>query len=190
MNLTGEISSARPLLVLATTEEAAHLAEDFPVLLTGMGKVNAAAALAAVLGRGDLPSAVVNLGTAGALSAVGPDVYEVGTVVQHDLDTAALRALTGESYGLPLKLTDEGPTLATGDSFIADSSARERLAARADLVDMEGYALAHVSLRAQVPVRLVKHVSDSADEGAGDAWRRNVDNSARALADWVRANLR
>ena len=37
MRLIGEIDPARPLLVVAVAEEAAHLNGGLPVLLTGMG---------------------------------------------------------------------------------------------------------------------------------------------------------
>jgi adenosylhomocysteine nucleosidase len=66
MKLSGKVSSDLPLLVLALAEEAQSLDTGLPVLLTGMGKVNAACALAGILGRGP-PARIVNLGTAGAL---------------------------------------------------------------------------------------------------------------------------
>ncbi len=189
MRLNGAIKPDRPLLVLAVEKEAAHLDGSMPVLLTGMGKVNAAAALAAVLGRGPLPSAVVNLGTAGALRDGLQGTHEISRVIQHDLNTAFLYTLTGRTYGAPLQVGDSGPVLATGDSFISDEAARERLAAHADLVDMEGYALAAVAKKLDVPVRLVKHVSDEAGEGAARTWRESVDDCAKALAAWARDNL-
>jgi adenosylhomocysteine nucleosidase len=190
MQLTGEITSDRPLLVLAVKEEAQYLDTSLPVLLTGMGKVNAATALAMALARGPLPSGVVNLGTAGALRPGWTGTHPVGTVIQHDLDSNTLRSLTGETYGAPLALGDpDGPTLATGDSFIADEAARARLAAYAPLVDMEGYALATAAHRAGVSLRVVKHVSDDAGEGAAKTWRETVAECARALADWAARSI-
>jgi adenosylhomocysteine nucleosidase len=189
MLLRGVPTPDRPLLVLAVEEEAAHLDTDLPILLTGIGKVNAAAALATVLARGDRPATVINLGTAGALRPRWTGTHEVGTVLQHDLDTALLRTLTGRTYGAPLSLAATGPVLATGDTFVSDGSARDRLAAHADLVDMEGYALASVAAGAGVPIRLIKHVSDTADEKAARTWRESVDDCARALADWCRRHL-
>lgn len=192
MRLIGEIDPAHPLLVVAVAEEAAYLDERLPVLLTGMGKVNAGVALATVLGRGPLPAAVVNLGTAGALRPGLEGTHEIGEVIQHDLDSAMLHTLTGETYGPPLAL-DGGraarPVLATGDLFVAEEEARKRLAERADLVDMEGYAVASAALAAGVPVRLVKHVSDEAGEGAARTWRESVDGCAKALGQWARENL-
>ncbi|MER5353201.1 nucleosidase [Kitasatospora sp. NPDC002551] len=188
MRLLGTISADRPLLVVAVREEAAHLGDHLPVLLTGIGKVNAAAALATVLAGGPHPSEVVNLGTAGALRPGWEGTHTVTQVIQHDLDTPTLQALTGRVYGAPLVVgKGDGPVLATGDLFVSDPAARDRLAEHADLVDMEGYAVATVAHRAGLPVRLVKHVSDEAGDGAGHTWRETVDDCARHLADWLHA---
>jgi adenosylhomocysteine nucleosidase len=190
MELIGEIAAGRPLLVLAVKEEAQFLDTDLPVLLTGMGKVNAATALATVLARGPHPSGIVNLGTAGALRPGWTGTHVIGTVIQHDLDNAVLASLTGEIYGAPIDLPDHGgPVLATGDSFISDEAARARLAAHAPLVDMEGYALASAAQQAGVPLRIVKHVSDEAGDGAARTWRETVADCARVLADWTARNV-
>jgi adenosylhomocysteine nucleosidase len=190
MELFGEISSDRPLVVLAVKEEAEYLNSDLPVLLTGIGKVNAAIALVTVLARPPRPSLVVNMGSAGALRPGWTGTHLVSTVIQHDLDSDVLRSLTGQSYGEPLTLPDtEGAVLATGDSFIADTAARDRLAAHASLVDMEGYAVAAAAAAAGVPVRIVKHVSDDADEGAARTWRQSVSACAQALAHWAKTSL-
>ncbi|MFC9495850.1 nucleosidase [Streptomyces sp. NPDC056982] len=190
MELIGEITAGRPLLVLAVKEEAQFLDTDLPVLLTGMGKVNAATALATVLARGPHPSGIVNLGTAGALRPGWTGTHVIGSVIQHDLDNAVLASLTGEIYGAPIDLPDHGgPVLATGDSFISDEEARARLAAHAPLVDMEGYALASAAQQAGVPLRIVKHVSDEAGDGAARTWRETVAGCARVLADWTARNV-
>ncbi|MFJ9950483.1 nucleosidase [Kitasatospora sp. NPDC091207] len=186
MRLLGTISADRPLLVVAVREEAVYLGDRLPVLLTGIGKVNAAAALATVLARGEHPSEVVNIGTAGALRPGWEGTHTVVQVIQHDLDSPALLELTGRTYGAPLMVgKGDGPVLATGDLFVSGAAARDRLAEHADLVDMEGYAVATVAHRAGLPVRLVKHVSDEAGEGAAHSWRESVDDCARHLADWV-----
>jgi len=188
MRLTGIISPDRPLLVVAAEEEAVHLNHDLPLLITGMGKVNAAVAVARVLAA-HRPSELVNLGTAGALKPGIKGTHEISRVIQHDLDGAALEALTGRATGLPLDLRDEGPVLATGDAFVSSERVRARLAVQADLVDMEGYAVASAARAAGVPVRLVKHVSDTADEGAATAWKDSVEACARDLAAWVVTHL-
>ncbi|MGK4580758.1 nucleosidase [Kitasatospora sp. HPMI-4] len=191
MRLLGTITPDRPLLVVAAEEEAVHLGDGLPVLLTGIGKVNAAASLATVLARGAVPSEIVNLGTAGALRPGWSGIHQVPQVIQHDIDPTALHALTGRLYGAPITVSEApGPILATGDLFVSDPQARDRLAERADLVDMEGYALASVAQHAGVPIRLIKHVSDEADESAARSWRESVDGSSKILAEWVRTELR
>jgi adenosylhomocysteine nucleosidase len=195
MELRGELVSGQPLIVVAVPEEAKSLDTSLPVLLTGMGKVNAAAALALTLGRGPMPSLVVNLGSAGSLRPGLSGLHVVRTVIQHDFATDLLRKLTGVVYGAPITMADgdaaaDGTVvLASGDAFIADTTARDVLAKRADLVDMEGYALAAAAASAGVPVSMVKHVTDEADENALRSWRDSVAVSARDLAAWAAANV-
>jgi adenosylhomocysteine nucleosidase len=191
MKLSGKVNSHLPLLVLALAEEAQSLDTRLPVLLTGMGKVNAACALAGILGRGPLPARIVNLGTAGALRPGLSGIHPVNTVIQHDLDTDVLRKLTGISVGEPITVAAsfEGLTLATGDAFIESATDRNRLADRAHLVDMEGYALAAAASEAGVPIEIVKYVSDDTDESAERSWRDNAAKAARSLANWAAQNL-
>jgi adenosylhomocysteine nucleosidase len=189
MRLHRSITADRPLLVVALEEEATHLhVSELPVLVTGIGKVNAAVAVATILGEFS-PSRIVNLGTAGALRDGMAGTYVVRRTVQHDLDDSALFALTGLRFGEPIDVAEEGVTLATGDSFISDPVVRSRLAEGADLVDMEGYAIARAALVAQVPVTIVKQVSDTADGSASRSWRSTLDECAEQLGIWTRENL-
>jgi len=184
--LIGTIVPDQPLLVLAVPGEAQFLPTGLPVLITGIGKINTSLALMAALSVGPRPSALVNLGTAGALRPGLAGLHEVSTVLQHDLDTELLHGLTGQTYGAPVELAHRGGvTLASGDTFVSGGQARERLAARAHLADMEGYAVAAVGTRLGLPVRLVKQVSDEADENAAQTWPEAVAACARVLADWV-----
>lgn len=189
MDLVGTLRSDRPLLVVAVAEEGRYLPEGLPVLVTGVGKVRAAVAVTRALSGPVLPSAVINLGTAGALVDGVAGTFEIGTVLQHDFDNAAIRALVGSDQGGPLVLDADGPVLATGDRFVSDAALREELARRALLCDMEGYAVAAAARACGVPVRLIKHVSDPADEGAARSWHQTLDGCARALGDWARVNL-
>jgi adenosylhomocysteine nucleosidase len=189
MRLHRTISPDRPLLVVALEEEATHLhVHDLPVLVTGAGKVNAAIAVSTVLGEVS-PAVVVNLGTAGALRDGLTGTHEVARILQHDLADDDLYALAGLHFGPPVELAGDGPTLATGDVFVSDPATRARLAERAHLVDMEGYAVARAALAAGVPVRVVKEVSDSAGEDAGRTWRETVGACAERLGDWVHRSL-
>ena len=55
-------------------------------------------------------------------------------------------------------------------------------------MDMEGYAVAYACRQLGVAVRLVKHVSDAADESALD-WPTAVEASAVELGRWVESLL-
>lgn len=170
------------LLVVAVEEEVKHLPPDLPVVITGAGKVNAALATTAACLRWR-PSLVVNVGTAGALRPGLTGLHEIGEVRQHDLDDGALHALTGRHFGPPVPL-GAGPVLVTGDVFVTGGPLRDRLlAAGADLVDMEGYAVARAAAALDVAVRLVKHVSDAADESAARSWAASVAESSRVLGE-------
>ncbi|GAA1382058.1 nucleosidase [Catellatospora chokoriensis] len=185
MTLTGTVTPDRPLIVVALPEEAAHLDTAHPVLLTGVGKVNAALAVSRVLANGVLPREIVNLGTAGALRPGLAGVHEISRVVQHDFDTATIRAVTGRTFGEALELPGAGPVLATGDVFVSDPVLRAALAEHAALVDMEGYAVAAAAAAYGVPLRMIKQVSDEADGEAVTGWAESVDVCARILAAWL-----
>jgi len=188
IELHGEIDPGRPLLVVAVAEEAEALRQlGLPLLITGAGKVNAAIATASALAD-RLPACVVNLGTAGALVNGLDGIHEIGTVIQHDLDDASLRELTGRTFGPPVEI-GSGPTLATGDVFVSDPQLRAGLAERAQLVDMEGYGVARAATARGVEVRLVKHVSDGSDGDAHRSWREAVAACADELAAWASAEL-
>lgn len=177
------------LVVSATAVEAAHVPSRFEVLLTGIGKVDAAIAVTEALARypaGARPI-VVNVGTAGALHDHRSGLHVPSEVLNHELSADALRAMgypAQERLSLP---GGDGSVLATGDVFVSDPAVRDVLAQRADLVDMEGFAIAAACARMGAQCRLVKHVSDNADESAMD-WPSRVDASARVLADWLGAH--
>jgi adenosylhomocysteine nucleosidase len=187
--LRGRIRPDLPLIVTAAEAEAARFDDALPVLITGMGKVCAAVELAWALSSAR-PQEIVNVGTAGSLGGSLTGVVEVSRVIQHDLPDEVLHRLSGVHHGRPLTVRpDPGPTLATGDSFVADGRTRALLAERADLVDMEGYAIASVAERFGLPVRIVKYVSDQADELAERAWPEAAAVASGVLADWMRRHL-
>lgn len=185
------ISLDRPLLVVALEEEAQHLhVSDLPVLVTGVGKMRAAAALASVLAR-QRPSRVINLGTAGGLREGIRGTQVVGRVEQHDFEDEKIFGLTGEHFGAAIDLGVSGPVLGSGDSFVDSAATRAGLAARGiDLVDMEGYAIAFTAHQFGLPVTLVKEISDPADEGAAKTWRESIDDCAERLGEWLYRELR
>ncbi|MFT4298826.1 MAG: nucleosidase [Aeromicrobium sp.] len=176
----------RPLIVSATRAEAAHVPASHRLLVCGIGKVEAAAAVAEAVAQ-ERPSLIVNVGTAGSLGGA-TGLFVPSRVVNHDFSAALIRNLGADAVDEIEVPGGDGSVLATGDVFVTDPAVRDVLARRAGLVDMEGFAVARVAQRAGVPVRLVKHVSDQADESALD-WPTVVDASARVLASWLREHL-
>jgi adenosylhomocysteine nucleosidase len=189
------------LVVAALAEEVAHVS-GHEVLVTGVGKARAATALAGRLAVGPRPDLVVNVGTAGVLDPGIHGVVEVGFVTQHDFPYDAIEILVGRpvdrGYVLGGDLPPRAllrppagmPTLATGDVFVADAEAARRIAGNGvHLVDMEAYAYATACAAAAVPMRCAKAVSDAADAEAGESWLDAIDGCARALAEWLAAEV-
>lgn len=167
----------------------AHLPSSLDVVVVGIGKTAAAVGTArALASRPTEDLVVVNVGTAGALKDGLAGTFEPGAVLNHEMNADAIRAL-GYDPAERLEVDGgDGTVLASGDLFVADPVLRAALAERADLVDMEGYAVAYACRSFGVPVRLVKHVSDDAGEGAMD-WPAVVDRCARELAAYLADRL-
>ena len=175
------------LIVSATAVEASHVPDSLPVLITGLGKTAAAAHLSRELTQRPEITRIINIGSAGALHDHLDGLHVIGKVIHHDISAQAIRAL-GYDIEDELLLDPSSPTrLATGDVFVTNPLVRAGLAQRADLVDMEGFALAWTARLFEVEAVLIKHVSDNADETAHD-WVSAVEHSARELGMWLRQN--
>lgn len=178
------------LVVAAIQAEAAYLPEGVPLVLTGVGKTNAAIEVTrALLSYGDTADlTVLNIGTAGALQDGLSGLFRPSSVLNHDMNAEAVRAIgLDPDERLELKSGD-GSVLASGDVFVHDPLVREALGRRADLVDMEAYGVALACHRFGVDLEVVKHVSDNADEASLD-WPSAIDASAQALGAWVTTRL-
>src|SRR5690242_14404101 len=89
-------SAMKTLVVMALAVESQGLFESagVPVLFTGVGKINAAAALTRRLTENrlarELPSLVVNFGTAGSHTLPSGSLVACRAFVQRDMDVTAL----------------------------------------------------------------------------------------------------
>lgn len=149
------------------------------LIVTGVGKVNAAAATALGIQMFD-PSHVVNVGLCGALTShnrVG-DMVRVAQAIQYDCYCPMKSDEFEDLYrimDLDLSRLDAEAAarhafvkLATGDRFIDDEEARDELAKVADVADMEGYAVARTCARMGKRLSMYKLVSDAADSDAAE----------------------
>lgn len=182
------MSAVTTLIVSATRAEARYVPADARLLICGIGKVTAAMRLTRELATaGDHPvTRVINVGTAGALHGHHAGLFRPSTVVEHDISAGELRAMDYPVVDRWEIGGGDGTVLASGDTFVTDPDHRDRLAREADLVDMEGAALARVCAEFELPLQLVKVVSDNADEDAMD-WPAAVDGAARLIGDWLRS---
>lgn len=181
------LSVTEYLVVSAVVGEARYVPSGVPVVVSGVGKTAAAVATArALAGRDTTNLVVLNVGTTGALRDGLSGVYLPSTVINHDLNADAIRAIGLDPQEELHVEGGDGTVLASGDVFVTDAAVRARLAERAHLVDMEAYGVVYACREYGVPVKVVKHVSDSADEAALD-WPALVDASAKILGEWVTA---
>jgi adenosylhomocysteine nucleosidase len=181
---------AEYLVVSAVAGEARYIPDGIPVVVTGVGKTAAAVATARALAARDTSELVVlNVGTTGALHDGMSGLYLPSIVINHDVNAEAIRAIGLDPQEELFVEGGDGTVLASGDVFVTDPVVRARLAERAQLVDMEAYGVVYACREYGVPVRVVKHVSDSADEAALD-WPALVDASAKVLGEWVSEHVR
>jgi len=179
------------LLVAAHRSELVAFPESldgFDILVTGVGKTRAAVELTRALERGTYDEIVV-VGTAGKLDpSVGRGVHEIGATFQHD--TTDLAGVVAQHVSMPARITlqRDGLTIATGDSFIDDPAAVAKIVALgAHLVDMETYVLAFVAQEYGVPIRVLRAISDDAQDGATEEWDVTVAACSAELREWLRA---
>jgi adenosylhomocysteine nucleosidase len=178
------------LVVSAVAGEARYVPHGIPVVITGVGKTAAAVAVSRALAARDTSDLVVlNLGTTGALRDGLSGLFLPSTVINHDVNADAVRAIGLDPQDELAVEGGDGTVLASGDVFVTDPVVRARLAERAQLVDMEAYGVVYACREYGVPVRVIKHVSDSADEAALD-WPALVDASAKVLGEWVSEYVR
>lgn len=157
-------------------------------LVTGMGPEAAARSVRAALVR-ERPAMVINAGIAGALHpgfGIG-DVVEVAAAAHAQVEHPGHREFLALSASRP----DWWPRdlrrgrLLTRATPLFDPEEASRLATRADLVDMEGAAVAEVCAEAEIPCLLIKAVSDFADDRA--TLLSNLAGASHALAQVLRA---
>lgn len=167
--------------------------EPFALVLSGIGKANAAAA--ATLAVSALKAdALLNFGLAGALSPQTEiaSIFRIARAVQYDFDLSEVNGTpvgTLDEYDTPYiplaggaSAFPEG-TLATGDRFNSSGADLPLLQALgADVRDMEGAAVAQVAAFAGVPLYAYKSVSDRVGAGSVQEYERQQDRALRALA--------
>jgi adenosylhomocysteine nucleosidase len=186
-----ELASTLVVVALRAELQGVFEAAGIPVLYCGLGKVNAAIALARELARyrfqGQAMPMVLNFGSAGSRRHAPGTLVECHEFVQRDMNVSAL------GYGLGVTPFDDAPPRLTfapvfkhlpsavcgsGDSFAAADPVMDDDVMDCAVVDMEAYALAKVCWYEKAPFACAKYVSDGADHSAADDWQRNLHKAA------------
>lgn len=171
---------------------------------SGIGKVNAAMATTLIAQYN--PDIIINTGSAGAVNPdlnIG-DVVIASGVIHHDVDAVSFGYELGQVPGMPLsyssdtryaailaqQLTDldikivEGLVL-TGDSFISNADDVRRLRNHfpaAQCTEMEGAAIAQVCYQFEIPVLVVRAISDTASNDANVLFEEFIEQAGRQSA--------
>ena len=181
----------KPLIVMALPQESRGLLEaaGAPLLYTGVGKVNAAAALARRLAEmrctGAAQPLVVNMGTAGSRSIPAHTLVACNRFAQRDMDVSAMGLEPGVTPFDSAPPILEFPAVFTKFPQVlcstADSFATHRHEVAGDVVDMEAFALARVCFAENARFASVKYITDGADSDSATHWEAALDNAAHAF---------
>ena len=171
------------LIVSALEVETQGKLEDWDVIYTGVGKVNATMTLVDRLTDYNYvkPDLVINYGTAGSRKIKKKTLVDCTKFVQRDMDVTGLGFLRGETpfeqdppviiqpQNIDFNPIGRNATCGTGDCFVEDKSQYY-----GEVVDMEAYALAKVCYNYGVPFISFKYITDGADEQAHEDWEANL----------------
>ena len=170
----------------------------FTLIVTGVGKTNAAAGAMLAIARG--ADRLLNIGVAGGITprAKIGSLWQIDRAVQYDFDLSTINGTpvgTLDEYQtpyFPLRTGGKFPTatLATADSFASGQDDMALLdSLGADVRDMEGAAIAHIAYAAGVPCTMFKSISDNAREESVHEYRENMLIALGALSDNIREIL-
>lgn len=179
------------VVCVATELECSLLRARFPVVVTGVGAVNAAIALTRFLER-EGARAVVSCGIGGAYPGSGLELAtavwaaserygDLGANSAHgflDMEALGFPVIAGPPplfNRIPLTLQPAGPGLpfVTVNTCTGDDAAARALAARTGgaVESMEGAAIAHVAALYGIPAGEVRGISNPVGNRDRAAWR-------------------
>ncbi len=183
------------LIVCALEIETQGQLENYDVLYTGVGKVNATYTLTTHFGKygSYIPyDLVINYGTAGSRKIKKKTLVDCTKFVQRDMDVTGLGFMRGETpfeddiplmldFGItPYNNIKRRATCGSGDSFVED-----RTQYYGEVVDMEAYALAKVCHKRDIPFVSFKYITDGADEQAQEDWEANLADGIEVFKEKV-----
>ncbi|MEQ8661694.1 MAG: hypothetical protein RLW62_12850 [Gammaproteobacteria bacterium] len=181
----GPLLASMAHVPVALAQESLFLAGDVLVALSGMGLVPARMMVARLAEEWSVPR-IINVGVAGSLT----DALRIGNVVQvseafgTDPERDGVR-VPGPALSVPGMCP--GARLLSCERPVFDPDLRTRLSVCADVVDMEGHAIADECSRRGIECLMFKTISDDATDRA--TLLANLDRASRRMAGFVLGNL-
>ena len=181
-----------PLYVVALKEEVTtEFIDKFDVLITGVGKVNAAYELTRHLAENKNKfNLIINFGTAGS-NYLNPGTFvDCTRFYEKDMDCLPLGFepfqtpfekeiiidFSLESIFNPL---NKNLSCYTGDKFVTEDLDYQ------GIFDMEAYALAKVCKSFQLPFISFKYISDGANSDSAGDWTENISSGYKIFYEKV-----
>ena len=184
------------IIILSAIEpEIRSLDTEYEIVLTGVGKINAALSAFKTI-REREPDLIINFGTAGSLKKNVSGLVDCKYFVQRDMDSRPLGAELGqtpfeadppriiETPNHPINTINMNLVCATGDSFV-----QSEIGLKADVVDMEAYAIAKICYLESIPFACFKFISDFADNTAANDFSENVKNAGKIFSEYLSKQL-
>ena len=186
------------LIVCAFERETVGQLDDWDVLYTGVGKVNATLKLTQRLHSSHLhylplmPELVINYGTAGSRELPIGELVDCTKFTQRDMNVTSLGFMQGQTPFENLVPTvldydhvefnpiSKKLRCGTGDNFVDNN-----IDSYSDVFDMEAYALAKVCHYYDIPFISFKYITDNADEHSAGDWVDNCSDGVREFKEKV-----
>ena len=177
------------LIICALEQDTVGQLEDWNILYTGVGKVNATYKLTERLTDYNYtkPKLVINYGTAGSRELPIGELVDCTKFIQRDMDCTGFGILKGqtpfEDTEIVLDSNSEFNPIGkhyvcgTGDNFVDDVPLEAYTFGdnwMCDVVDMEAYALAKVCYHYDISFISFKYITDNADEHSVGDWEDNL----------------
>jgi adenosylhomocysteine nucleosidase len=197
------VAGKRLLFVMAADAEyGPHLKARFKPLMTGVGPVEAAVSLTAVLTGLDaadhLPDLVISLGSAGSRVLEQAEIYQASSVSYRDMDASGFGFEKGRTpfldlpaeVALPFRIPGVAEArLSTGANVVSSSALYDQI--DADMVEMETFAILRACQRFGVALIGLRGISDGkADVHHINDWTEYLHIIDEKLADAVDRLLR
>jgi len=170
-DLLKQIGDKKLLYVMAVDNEyGVHLKRRFTPLFTGVGPIEAAISLSKILQilshNNNLPDLIISLGSAGSATLEQTEIYQASHISYRDMDASPLGFEKGKTpfLDLPAKIkmpinlpNTSSAHLATGASIVSGNIYKT---IKADMVDMESFAILRAAQNFNLPMIALRGISD------------------------------